>query len=251
MGSYARLGNLGTELFLINLGFTYQIIRSKRKTIAIVVKTSGEVIIRAPRKFESTLIYEMVQKKRDWILKKLNQFAAQKTQFQHQLTFVNGKGILFQGNTCSVQVHLIEKKRTRIEFQWKVFHVFVNENLGDEEKELSIRKKMMEWFKKQAFDFISLRIEQIKLLINVKPKKITIRNQKTRWGSCSSSGALNFNLRLLMAPVSVIDYVIIHELCHLKEKSHSKQFWALVNSILPDYKEKKQWLKTHRLSLLF
>ena len=216
-----------------------------------MVKTSGEVIIRAPRKFKSELIHKMVQKRRDWVLKKLNQFATLRTNLQHQLAFVNGKSILFQGNICSVQVHLIEKKRTRIEFQGNVFHVFVNENLGDEEKELSIRKKMMEWFKKQAFEFISLRIDQIKVPINVKPKKITIRNQKTRWGSCSSSGTLNFNLRLLMAPIPIIDYVIIHELCHLREKSHSKQFWAFLASIMPDFKEKKQWLKTYGLRLSF
>lgn len=79
--------------------------------------------------------------------------------------------------------------------------------------------------------------------------KITVRNQKTRWGSCSQTGTLSFNYRLMMAPPEIIDYVIVHELCHLTHLNHSKAFWSLVESILPDYKERKLWLKEHGASL--
>ena len=74
---------------------------------------------------------------------------------------------------------------------------------------------------------------------------ITIRDQKTRWGSCSSSGTLSFNYRLIFAPPAILDYVVVHELCHLTHMNHSRDFWNMVESVLPDYKERRQWLKEH------
>lgn len=75
--------------------------------------------------------------------------------------------------------------------------------------------------------------------------KITIRDQKTRWGSRSSSGTLSFNYRLMYAPPAVLDYVVVHELCHITHMNHSKEFWNMVAVILPDYKERRNWLKDH------
>ena len=82
--------------------------------------------------------------------------------------------------------------------------------------------------------------------VGVMPGRITIREQKTRWGSCSSKHNLNFNWKLIMAPPQVLDYVVIHELCHMHEFNHSPRFWALVERQMPDYAAWKKWLKTHR-----
>lgn len=86
--------------------------------------------------------------------------------------------------------------------------------------------------------------------LNVSYGKITIRNQKTRWGSCSSKGNLNFNCLLMLVPEDIMDYVIIHELCHRKEMNHSKNFWKEVENILPDYKEKRKWLRDNGASVI-
>ena len=80
-------------------------------------------------------------------------------------------------------------------------------------------------------------------MLGVTYGKISIRDQKTRWGSCSSEGNLSFNWRLILAPPDVLDYVVIHELCHRKEMNHSKEFWALVESLMPEYKERRKWLR--------
>lgn len=95
----------------------------------------------------------------------------------------------------------------------------------------------------KALQHIPKRISYYAKQIGVTYGKITIRNQKTRWGSCSSKGNLNFNCLLMLAPAEVLDYVVVHELCHRKEMNHSKAFWMEVQRILPDYKEAIQWLK--------
>ena len=95
----------------------------------------------------------------------------------------------------------------------------------------------------KALEVIPARVEYFAKIMKVTYGHITIRNQKTRWGSCSSKGNLNFNCLLMLAPAEVLDYVVVHELCHRKEMNHSKAFWMEVQRILPDYKEAIQWLK--------
>lgn len=95
----------------------------------------------------------------------------------------------------------------------------------------------------KALDYIPGRVKYYADIIGVTYGKITIRNQKTRWGSCSSKGNLNFNCLLMLMPPEVIDYVVVHELCHRKQMNHSKAFWKEVEKILPNYKDSVGWLK--------
>ena len=95
----------------------------------------------------------------------------------------------------------------------------------------------------QALAIIPKRVEYFADVVGVTYGRITIRNQKTRWGSCSSKGNLNFNCLLMLAPKEVMDYVVVHELCHRKEMNHSKAFWSEVEKVLPHYKESVRWLK--------
>ena len=95
----------------------------------------------------------------------------------------------------------------------------------------------------EALKVIPERVEYFAKVIGVTYGKITVRNQKTRWGSCSSKGNLNFNCLLMLAPPEVLDYVVVHELCHRKQMNHSKAFWLEVAKVLPHYKEVRKWLK--------
>lgn len=101
----------------------------------------------------------------------------------------------------------------------------------------------------QALRVLPERAAYFAPLVGVTYGRITIRNQKTRWGSCSSKGNLNFNCRLMKAPASVLDYVIVHELCHRLEMNHSPRFWALVEQVMPDYRVHRKWLREHGSSL--
>lgn len=107
----------------------------------------------------------------------------------------------------------------------------------------SISDEEIRELSKQAHKYIPQRVEYFAPIVGVDYGRISIRNQKTRWGSCSSKGNLNFNCRLMLAPPEVIDYVVVHELCHRKEMNHSKAFWHEVEKVLPDYKQSVRWLK--------
>ena len=116
------------------------------------------------------------------------------------------------------------------------------ERLEAEPTEKLTREKVIA-LAEEALKVIPARVEYFARVIGVTYGKITIRNQKTRWGSCSSKGNLNFNCLLMLAPPEVLDYVVVHELCHRKQMNHSKAFWSEVEKVLPDYKEARKWLK--------
>ena len=116
------------------------------------------------------------------------------------------------------------------------------ERLEAESTEKLTREKVIA-LAEEALKVIPERVEYFAKVIGVTYGKITIRNQKTRWGSCSSKGNLNFNCLLMLAPPEVLDYVVVHELCHRKQMNHSKAFWLEVEKVLPDYKEVRKWLK--------
>lgn len=111
-----------------------------------------------------------------------------------------------------------------------------------EEKQL---EELEQRFRQAALEYIPKRVAYFSTFIPGSYRKITIRNQKTRWGSCSSSQTLSFNYRLMLAPPAVLDYVIVHELCHLTHMNHSAAFWKEVERVLPDYRESRLWLKKH------
>ena len=103
----------------------------------------------------------------------------------------------------------------------------------------------------QALETIPTRVEYFARIIGVTYGNITIRNQKTRWGSCSSKGNLNFNCLLMLVPPEVLDYVVVHELCHRKQMNHSKAFWAEVENVFPDYKKSIKWLKEEGSQIMY
>lgn len=107
------------------------------------------------------------------------------------------------------------------------------------------RRALEEKYRRDANIYVPIRVEFFAKQMGVTYHSVTIRGQKTRWGSCNSRGGLSFNWKLMLAPREILDYVVVHELCHRKEMNHSKVFWAEVEQVIPDYKEKRQWLKEH------
>ena len=112
------------------------------------------------------------------------------------------------------------------------------------------QKLLEKRYRRAATEYFPKRVFFYESQLPVHHKKITIRDQKTRWGSCTSSGTLSFNWRLMMAPPHILDYVVVHELCHLIHMNHSPAFWDVVSSLIPDYKECRMWLRVHGQELI-
>jgi predicted metal-dependent hydrolase len=113
-----------------------------------------------------------------------------------------------------------------------------------------LAEKILErWYRQQAKAVIAGALEKYRALMGVKYNELTIKDQKTRWGSCSSKGNLNFSWRLILAPKSVLDYVVVHELAHLREMNHSARFWSVVEKFFPEYKKQIKWLKDNGVGL--
>ena len=106
------------------------------------------------------------------------------------------------------------------------------------------------WYKIQAATLIQEKVDKWSVILSVRPNKVTIRGQRSRWGSCSRKGNLNFNWKLMMAPETIIDYVVIHELAHLQQMNHSKKFWQIVAANCPEWRNRKKWLRNNEALLV-
>ncbi len=211
--------------------FEYTIKKSKRaRNISIRITPPGDVKVTAPVYTSDLKIRFFVNKNFDWIEKKLQYFQQfKKVSFNQDIS----KQITFLGKNYPVEiVETSEKPKLDLSFNKAIF--YVNKKT---KKELNL---LLNNFYKNTTKKIAENLIKKKM---TNPPKISIRNQKTRWGSCSSKGRINLNLKLSIAPTPVFNYVVCHELAHLKYFNHSKQFWKEVERLCPEYKTHRLWLK--------
>jgi predicted metal-dependent hydrolase len=214
----------------------YTLVRQKRKTVALYIKGGG-LEVRAPIKLSKAEIDKFVETKRAWAEKHLAEYAektAQKAAFEvnygNRVPYrgkewivggVPGRKVFFDNAFC-VPVHLTPEQIKRACVQ--IYRLLAKRDLSEKAAEYAAKMSVA-----LGGDF--------------RPTSIKINGAKTRWGSCSAKKSLNFSWRLMMAEDDVIDYVVVHELAHIKEMNHSPKFWAVVAIILPDYKQRQARLK--------
>ncbi|MDI6744249.1 MAG: SprT family zinc-dependent metalloprotease [Thermodesulfovibrionales bacterium] len=212
-----------------------KIIRSKRRTIALEVARDASLVVRAPYRTPLYFIEKVVFKKRFWIKEK-QEFVRNRYEKIVLKEFVSGEGFLYLGNTYKLE--FVDISDISIEFN---NNFQISRKYSDTAKELLIA-----WYKEQAYHKISERVDRYASMTGLKYTEVKISDAQKRWGSCSAKGNLNFSWRLIMAPLRVIDYVVVHELAHLEEKNHSKKFWNKIKIMMPDYEHYKDWLKENR-----
>jgi predicted metal-dependent hydrolase len=215
-----------------------KLIRSHRKTIGLQITNDACLIVRAPYFTSEAHIYKLIQRKESWIKSKLAYFKErQKGSLPRK--FTPGEQFLFLGQSYSlVAIEDLPKA------------VVLEDSLMISQMVLGNAKDHLEcWYKARALDYITPRVRHFAQIAGLNYSSIRINNATTRWGSCGYKDTLNFTWRLIMAPARVVDYVIIHELMHLKQKNHSHKFWAEVSNMMPDYKKEEHWLK-HNSHLL-
>lgn len=221
------------------LEIPYQIKHTKRKTVGIKITKDAVVVISAPYNMKDHIIKQVVKEKSGWIHKKITQIRLLNEKLVDRCQQMDQK-ILFLGSPIMV----IFDTQSTVK-QWKV--VIKDSCLyftgPTSSQDINRQRILQKWLTLTIKKIIEERVAYFSHKIGVDVNMIRIKSQKTRWGSCSSLKNINFNWKLSMAPLEVIDYVVVHELCHLKEMNHSKDFWLLVENILPDYKNHKLWLK--------
>lgn len=222
---------------LSNITVNYSITRKKRKTIALKIKEEGYVEVVTPLRVTYSYIEDLLRKKEQWLittLEKINIIKAERD---------NISVALFLGK----EYRLIKVKslnnRTTVEVLEKEIRVsyFINKN--------EVRDILKRWYINKATEALSKKTKEFSAILKVSPNKITIKEQKTRYGSCSSKSNINYNWKIIMAPELVVDYLVVHELCHLVHFNHQKDFWNLVESVIPNYKECKDYLKNNGYKL--
>lgn len=205
----------------------YRVVRSNRKSVALVIDNEANLIVRAPALMPDTVIDEFVRKKRRWINEKQQQVAVFGE--KHPPVVVEtGESIMYLGSNYAIikdDVDSVEVSGNELVFP---------ENYNIE--------ALTAWLKEQAMQIISERVALYANVMGVTPGTIKLSEAKARWGSCSTKNNLNFAWRLIMCPLSVIDYVVVHELSHITYKNHSPVFWARVKTVLSDYKDAQDWL---------
>ena len=216
----------------------YTLIRSKRKTVALYVRNGG-VEVRAPLKMPKREIDKFVASKEKWITDKLIKSKTQ-TNRRESFSLDYGSPVTYRGRHYYIE----ETCGNRAGFDGERF--YMPPNLMPEK----IKAACVRVYRLLAKQYLTERTLAFAQKMSVSPADIKITAARTRWGSCSTKKNINFSWRLAMADDEVIDYVVVHELAHLKEMNHSKKFWAIVESMIPDYKKCKKQLKElqHRLS---
>lgn len=207
------------------MAYTYRIIRGKRKTISIEITPECQVIVRAPKWVSKAEIQEFVISKDSWIEEQLQTMAKSRASLTR---YRDDMGVLTEQELKGLTEEAKRDFKERVDYWWpKVF--------AEEKKE----PEQLSFFGVLGIFTPETKGKEDGPRLN----RITIRHQKTRWGSCSREGNLNFNCLLMLAPEEVRDYIVVHELCHLLHMDHSPEFWSEVERVIPKYKQANNWLK--------
>ena len=208
-----------------------KIIRCRRRTIALVITPDGQLVVRAPLKAPAARIDEFIREKRSWIKKKIGEIQQRPAATVH--TYEEGDIFFFLGRAYPLQI--VDSPDAGIE---RTDRLCVSATVLPD-----IRNELTCWYRKEARTEIHARCMWFSMMTGYTPRSIRITNACQRWGSCSHKGNLNFSWRLVQAPMKIVDYVILHELVHLRQPDHSKKFWSKVKEIMPDYERRREWLR--------
>jgi len=211
----------------------YQLKKSDRKTTSIYIERDGTVSIIAPAPFNTEKIEQIIESKRSWIYRGLAEWEDLNRTRIHR-DYVNGESFLYFGRNYRLQ--LVSEQDEPVTFQQGQFKLVQSEVQNAPEHFKALYKTKLQ--KK-----LKSRLKQYQSKIKKQSSDIRVMELQNRWGSCTSKGVINFHWKCAMLPLSVLDYVIVHELAHLEYNNHSPSFWRAVEKVMPNYEEAKTWLK--------
>jgi predicted metal-dependent hydrolase len=216
--------------------------RARRLSLRMRERDSVEIVV--PPFLVGVNPERVLREMETWILRTIDRMQRQERSAPLQ-PVGEGTAITFMGNRLTVRVEETDRKRAAVHLRGEELTV-----LRPRGGTTDIPRILRLWCLAQAKTAIPRRVRELNGRWNLPCAGVTVRNQKTRWGSCSRRGTLSLNWRLVLLPSSVMDYLILHELAHLKEMNHSPRFWKVVASLCPGYREEERWLRKHGRSVL-
>lgn len=237
------------EIELLGRLIPYTIARSHRRSLAATVTAEGALAIKAPLLMPDFLVRRFLRDRAEWITSKVEERQRQQ-QTSDSVRYENGELIhFFEKMVLIIVTESALAKKTRLYYIDNSFQVIIKPGLAPAKRKKEIKAAIHHWYKNNIKTELTRRVDHYANLMGESYNKIYVKDVSSHWGSCSIRRNLNFNYRLAMIPVELADYVIIHELCHLKEMNHSSAFWNLVEKYLPDYREKRNRLKKQNINV--
>ncbi len=214
-------------------------IRYRRITLSIL---EDRLRISAPKNISTKQLQKLLTAKQEWILK---HWLANQATREPFVRYIEGAHFLYRGNIIKLEIKKHSSQRIRVCLEDQALKVYIPLDLPDKDCSPNIRAALISWYKAQAHKVLKDKLDKHANRMQVTFQTVRLKEQKTRWGSCSSKRNINLNWRIIMAPDEAIDYVIIHELAHLTHLNHSEQFWLRVAAFMPEYANWKKWFKDH------
>jgi len=227
----------------------YQLNRSsRRKSVSISVDQHGVKVV-APTSAEHDIIENILHKKGAWIRNQLISYEEMEQKILKR-KYVSGEKLPYLGRQYLLKViKTNESLASSFRFHKGQFVAELHKDVSESQYRDMLHPLYIEWVTQKGNQFIKERMKRFAIKFPYQPNSIIVKEQEQRWGSCTPAGNIFLNWRIFLAPASVVDYVLAHELAHLKYMNHSKEYWETLHMLLPDYKAKKEWLRVNGKTL--
>jgi predicted metal-dependent hydrolase len=235
----------------------YSLVRSRRvKTCEIIIEGENKVVIRSPYSKPIAEIESLLKNKMNWISRKQIEYKGKEHSIEIiRPTYGNNSTVPYLGGNLKLNViQTYSTDKDTVEFKSNQLIAFIKTDnkvsINDAILKIRVKRLYERWLAREAIDLFKGKVLEFSKMVKVHPNKIIIKNLRNRWGSVSKEGALNLNVNLLKAPKEVINYIIIHEMCHFIIKGHSHRFWELIRSYFPRYHDAIKWLDVNSNAML-
>ena len=224
-------------------GFVAQVSRTDRSKSATIKVEEGVVIVVVPRALTQERIKKLLDDKKLWVKQKIALHPQLPVTLEKK--YVSGEAFSYLGRNYRLKI--TDGELTPIKLVQGRLTISIPNDLSQHKL---VKYALTNWFRRRAELKLREKIIRYSPIVGVETNGYKVKSFQSRWGSCTPRGRVDFNWKIIMAPNRVVDYVVVHELCHLKQHDHSPQFWKLVESIMPDYLESKEWLHVNGASLM-
>jgi len=229
----------GTAEVIHGKGFDAEVIRTDRRKTATVKVEEGRVSVVVPRSTSTEKVQALVNQKTRWIREKL--LLQQEQEPPRAKEYVSGECFTYLGRNYRLKVESGPVRRVKL----KGGRLVVQVPPSVQKREQYIQSALTDWYREHALERLQEKVGRYAKVVGTTPSSVAIRAFTGRWGSCSTKGNMEFNWKVIIAPNRIVDYVVVHELCHLHHHNHSPEFWQCVERIFPDYAESREWLKVN------